>query len=88
MKVGAAAAMLGASILLSRVLGYVRDAVLASQIGLGSEADAYFAAFQLPGLPAYFLCLIRCEISCVNLSTLMDCSVLNDPAPQLGVIRD
>ena len=34
--------------LLSRLLGFVRQAVINGQIGLGPEADAWFAAFRIP----------------------------------------
>lgn len=52
---GAAALLLAASVLLSRVLGYAREAVLAAQIGVGPATDAYKAAFQIPDLLNYFL---------------------------------
>jgi putative peptidoglycan lipid II flippase len=54
-QVGAAAALLAASVLLSRVLGLVRDMVLGLRVGAGAEADAYNAAFQLPDLLNHFL---------------------------------
>ena len=54
-KVGAAALLLAASVLLSRVMGYAREALLAYQVGAGSEADAYYAAFQIPDLLNYLL---------------------------------
>lgn len=54
-RFAAAAAMLAASVLLSRVLGFAREAVLAGGVGAGSEMDAYRAAFQLPDLLNYFL---------------------------------
>jgi len=47
--------LLAASVLLSRVLGYVRDAVLAWRIGATAEADAYYAAFMLPDLLNHLL---------------------------------
>ena len=50
-----AAALLAGSVLLSRVLGLVRDMVLSLRVGAGSSADAYNAAFQLPDLLNYFL---------------------------------
>ncbi len=50
-----AAALLAASVLLSRALGYVREAVLAAQLGSSPEVDAYRAAFQIPDLLNYFL---------------------------------
>jgi peptidoglycan biosynthesis protein MviN/MurJ (putative lipid II flippase) len=52
---GPVALLLAASVLLSRVLGYLREAVLAYQIGATAETDAYRAAFMLPDLLNYFL---------------------------------
>ncbi len=54
-RVVAAAALLAASVLLSRVLGFAREAVLANRVGAGPEMDAYRAAFQIPDLLNYFL---------------------------------
>ena len=51
----AVAALLAASVFVSRVLGYVRDAVLAWRIGATAEADAYYAAFMLPDLLNHLL---------------------------------
>ncbi len=51
----AVAVILAASVLLSRVLGFVREAVLANRVGAGAEMDAYRAAFQIPDLLNYFL---------------------------------
>jgi hypothetical protein len=34
------------------------------------------------------VCRICSETSCVNFNALIANSVLNDPAPQLGVIKD
>ena len=45
-----AALVLMASTLASRVLGLVREALLAARLGTGVEADAYSIAFQLPDL--------------------------------------
>ncbi|MGH0035435.1 MAG: murein biosynthesis integral membrane protein MurJ [Myxococcota bacterium] len=47
--------MLAGSVLLSRVLGWARDLVLANQVGAGAEADAYYAAFQIPDIMNYLL---------------------------------
>ena len=47
--------MLSAGILLSRLLGYLREAVIAYQQGAGVETDAYNAAFLIPDLMNYFL---------------------------------
>lgn len=54
-RIGAVALLLGGSVALSRLLGYAREAVLAAQLGVGAEADAYRAAFLLPDLLGHFL---------------------------------
>lgn len=43
-----AALILGGSILVSRILGVVRDHILAGRFGAGAELDIYFAAFRIP----------------------------------------
>ncbi len=54
-RLTAVAMVLAGSVLLSRVLGYVREAVLASELGASAATDAYYAAFQIPDLLNYFL---------------------------------
>ena len=49
-SVGAAAGILAVSALISRVLGVVRDWLLAKTFGAGPELDVYFAAFRIPDL--------------------------------------
>ena len=49
-----AAGIMMAAILVSRLLGLVREMVIASKFGVGTEVDAYGIAFQLPDL-LYFL---------------------------------
>lgn len=49
-KVTRAAGVVGGATLLSRILGYVRDMVLASFFGAGMAADAFIAAFRIPNL--------------------------------------
>jgi len=49
-KMASATLLLMASILLSRVLGLVREALIAARLGTGIEADAYATAFLLPDL--------------------------------------
>ena len=46
--IGAAAFLLAGSTLASRLLGLLRDRLLASQYGAGEELDIYFAAFRIP----------------------------------------
>jgi putative peptidoglycan lipid II flippase len=54
-QMGRAAALMMASVFLSRVLGYARDAVIAYQHGATPETDAYFAAFTIPDFLNYLL---------------------------------
>lgn len=49
-KMATATLILMASVLASRVLGLVREALLAARLGTGIEADAYATAFLLPDL--------------------------------------
>ncbi|MDO8560719.1 MAG: murein biosynthesis integral membrane protein MurJ [bacterium] len=44
----AAALIIGAAGFLSRLLGLLRDRLLASHFGAGNTLDAYYAAFQIP----------------------------------------
>jgi putative peptidoglycan lipid II flippase len=45
-----AAAVVGAATLVSRVLGFLRDLVVAQAFGAGPVTDAFFVAFRLPNL--------------------------------------
>jgi len=47
-SLGAAAGILAISALISRVLGIIRDWLLAKTFGAGPDLDAYFAAFRIP----------------------------------------
>jgi len=67
--VPAAAALLAASVLLSRGLGFVREALLAYRVGAGGQADAYYAAFQLPDLLNHFLAAGALSIAFLPLYT-------------------
>lgn len=49
-NVHSAAFLLGAAGLLSRLLGILRDRMLAAHFGAGRELDVYFAAFQIPDI--------------------------------------
>lgn len=46
--IAGAAFIIGASAVLSRVLGLIRDRLLVSRFGLGDSLDAYYASFQVP----------------------------------------
>ena len=54
-RIGVIAVLLGASVGLSRVVGYVREIILADQLGAGARTDAYYAAFQIPDMLNYLL---------------------------------
>jgi putative peptidoglycan lipid II flippase len=58
-------------VLLSRLLGFVREAVLAWQVGVAAETDAYYAAFQIPDLLNYFLAGGALSIAFIPLYTRM-----------------
>ena len=45
-----AAGVVGAATLLSRILGFVRDATIAAVFGAGGGADAFIVAFRVPNL--------------------------------------
>src|SRR5438067_1599711 len=48
-KIGFATALLVATVLLSRVLGFLRDAVIAALFGATGATDAFYAAGTIPG---------------------------------------
>ena len=49
-KITKAATTIGTGTLLSRILGFVRDMVIANFFGAGMAADAFFVAFRIPNL--------------------------------------
>ncbi|MCP3950762.1 MAG: murein biosynthesis integral membrane protein MurJ, partial [Desulfobacterales bacterium] len=49
-QVTRAAGVVGSATFLSRILGYVRDAVIAWLFGTSVNADAFFVAFRIPNL--------------------------------------
>jgi putative peptidoglycan lipid II flippase len=54
-KMGIAAVIMVVSVFMSRILGYVRDAVIAYTQGAHAGTDAYFAAFTIPDFLNYLL---------------------------------
>ncbi len=50
-----AAALISGSMIASRILGFVREVVMATLLGAGPETDAYLAAFFIPDLINHFL---------------------------------
>jgi putative peptidoglycan lipid II flippase len=49
-KIAKAASVIGTGTLLSRILGFLRDMVIANFFGAGVAADAFFVAFRIPNL--------------------------------------
>ena len=49
-KVGQTAGTVGSMTLISRLLGFMRDLVIAMQFGATSAADAFFVAFRIPNV--------------------------------------
>ena len=49
-KIAKAASTIGMGTLLSRILGFLRDMVIAQFFGAGMAADAFFVAFRIPNL--------------------------------------
>jgi len=47
-KITRAASIVGGGTFVSRVLGYIRDAVIASYFGAGTNADIFFIAYRIP----------------------------------------
>lgn len=85
--VGAAAMLLAASVLLSRVLGYAREALLAHLVGAGASSDAYYAAFQIPDLMNYLLAGGALSIALLPLYTRRFAQGQTDAAERLlGVV--
>jgi putative peptidoglycan lipid II flippase len=52
---GIAAAIMTGSVFLSRIIGYLRDAVIAYLYGATAQTDVYFAAFTLPDFLNYLV---------------------------------
>ncbi|MBZ0159654.1 MAG: murein biosynthesis integral membrane protein MurJ [bacterium] len=49
-RIARAAGVVSSATLLSRVLGFVRDLIIARAFGAGTATDAFFAAFRLPNM--------------------------------------
>lgn len=56
-SLGGAAFIIALAGVLSRILGFIRDRLLASSFGAGDTLDAYYAAFRLPDFIYGFLVL-------------------------------
>jgi len=54
-RLGLAGLIWTGSLLLSRIVGLVRERVLGQTLGIGGQADVYAAAFRIPDLFYYLL---------------------------------
>jgi len=54
-RIAGASGMMMAAVLISRILGLVRDRVIAMKFGQGPDTDAYNAAFTVPDLLSYVI---------------------------------
>ncbi len=54
-RLGAATAILVVAVALSRVLGFLRDAVVAALFGASGKTDAFYAAFTIPDILNYLV---------------------------------
>ena len=57
-----AAIIVGAASLTSRLLGVLRDRVLAGEFGAGSQLDIYYASFRIPD----FLYIISLSVASIT----------------------
>lgn len=57
------------TIMLSRVIGYVRDAYIAWRFGAGAATDAYFAAFTIPDFLNYLVAGGAVSITFISIYT-------------------
>jgi|WetSurMetagenome_2_1015567.scaffolds.fasta_scaffold00063_7 putative peptidoglycan lipid II flippase len=49
-RIARAAGLMSVATLISRILGYVKDMILASYFGASSKSDVFFVAFRIPNL--------------------------------------
>jgi len=64
-----ASLLLMGTVMLSRVIGYVREAYIAYAFGAGSQTDAYVAAFTLPDFLNYILAGGAASITFISIYT-------------------
>jgi len=48
-SIAGAAGLIGAATFSSRILGFIRDIILARLLGASASADAFFVAYRVPG---------------------------------------
>ena len=68
-NVFSATVLLMAAVLLSRIIGYLREMYIAWAFGAGPQTDAYVAAFQLPDFLIYILAGGTASITFISIYT-------------------
>lgn len=68
-KIGFAVAVISVTILLSRVLGFLRDAVIAALFGATGQTDAFWAAFTIPDWLNYLVAGAMLSITFIPIYT-------------------
>src|ERR1039457_636552 len=68
-SVYSATVLLMAAVLLSRIIGYLREMYIAWAFGAGPQTDAYVAAFQLPDFLIYILAGGTASITFISIYT-------------------
>lgn len=82
--VGGAAFIIAAAGVVSRILGFLRDRILAAQFGAGDTLDAYYAAFRIPDLIYGFLVLGALSAAFIPVFTELYVSEKEDDAWKLS----
>ncbi|MEK7280359.1 MAG: lipid II flippase MurJ, partial [Nitrospirota bacterium] len=49
-KIARAAAIIGGATFISRILGFIRDMIVAKGFGATSAADAFYVSYRIPNL--------------------------------------
>ena len=80
-----AAGVIGTATLMSRVLGFVRDAMIAWLLGAGFSSDAFIAAFRIPNLLRRLLA--EGSLSSAFIPVLTEYIVHNDRNEALAMAR-
>ncbi len=83
--VGAAALIISLAGIISRLLGFVRDRLFASQFGAGDILDAYYAAFRIPDLLYNLLVMGALSAAFVPIFTDLLATKKKDAAWELAV---
>ncbi len=84
-RVVKAAGVVGTATLLSRILGFIRDAVIAWYFGAGFSSDAFIAAFRIPNLLRRLFA--ECSMSSAFIPVFTDLIVNNGRCEAFNMAR-